>query len=85
MCINTAEELEAARQQWLKVTKTNIFARHSRPGYQVLAYSLSISSKSAAAMILPLPVIPGSGEEEIGFIDLTRILHPGGGAPAVSN
>lgn len=75
MCILTAEELEkkleAERKFWLKVSKTNIFARHNRPGFQVIAYSMSIASKSAAAMILPLPVVPGSGEEAIRFIDLS--------------
>lgn len=71
MCIITAEELEAERQHWLKVTKTNIFARHTRPGYQAITYSLSIASKSAAAMILPLPVSPGRGENALTFINLS--------------
>ena len=71
MCIITAEELEAERLYWLNVTKTNIFARHARAGYQAIAYSLSIASKSAAAMILPLPVVPGSGEDALMFIDLS--------------
>ena len=71
MCILTAEELEAELLYWLKVTKTNIFARHTRPGYQAIAYSLSIASKSAVAMILPLPVVPGSGEDALTFIDLS--------------
>jgi hypothetical protein len=70
MCIITAEETEADRLHWLKVTKTNIFARHTRPGYQAIAYSLSIASKSAAAMILPLPVVADSGEDAVQFIDL---------------
>ncbi len=71
MCIVTAEEMEAARQAWLRVSKTNIFARHNRPGQQVLAYSMSIASKSAAAMILPLPVSRPSGEDALRFIDLS--------------
>lgn len=71
MCIVTAEELEAERRYWLKVSKTNIFARHNRPGHQVLAYSMSIASKSAAAMILPLPVSRPSGEDALRFIDLS--------------
>ena len=71
MCIVTAEELEADRQYWLKVSNTNIFARHNRPGHQLLAYSMSIASKSAAAMILPLPVCRPSGEDALRFIDLS--------------
>lgn len=71
MCIITAEEEEAERQYWLKVSKTNIFARHTRPGYQAIAYSLSIASRTRAAMILPLPVVPGSGEDALRFIDLS--------------
>ena len=71
VCIVTAEELEAERQFWLKVSKTNIFARHSHPGHQVLAYSMSISTRSAAAMILPLPVSRPSGEDALRFIDLS--------------
>jgi hypothetical protein len=71
MCIITTETLEEERQRWLRITKTNIFARHTRPGHQILAYSLSIASKSVAAMILPLPVITGSGEEALRFIDLS--------------
>ncbi len=71
MCIITAEEEEASRQYWLKVSKTNIFARHTRPGYQAISYSLSIASRTRAAMILPLPVVPGSGEDALKFIDLS--------------
>ena len=70
MCIISAEERESERQRWLNVTKTNIFARHTGDGYQALAYSLSIASKTAAAMILPLPVTPGCGEDGLSFIDL---------------
>ncbi len=71
MCIVTAEEEEASRQYWLKISKTNIFARHTRPGHQVVAYSMSIASRTRAAMILPLPVVPGSGEDALKFIDLS--------------
>ena len=71
MCIITAEEEEASRRYWIKVSKTNIFARHTKPGYQAIAYSLSIASRTRAAMILPLPVVPGSGENALKFIDLS--------------
>lgn len=71
MCIITVEEQQAGLQHWLEVTKTNIFARHTRPGFQAIAYSLSIASRSPAAMILPLPVVAGSGEGALAFIDLS--------------
>ncbi|MBF0264217.1 MAG: hypothetical protein HQL46_03030 [Gammaproteobacteria bacterium] len=70
MCIITTEDLEAQRQAWLKVTKTNIFARHSSHEKQLIAYSLSIVSTSTAAMILPLPVLAGSDENALRFINL---------------
>ena len=58
-------------EAWLKIGKTNIFARHTRPGFQVVVYSMAIASRTRAAMILPLPVVPGSGEEALNFIDLS--------------
>ena len=74
MCIVVSdEELEAERQHWIKVSKTNIFARHTGPGQQVLAYSMSIASSTPAAMILPLPVSRPSGEDAVRFIDLSGI------------
>jgi hypothetical protein len=70
MCILTAEE-EAQKQRWLTINRTNIFARHSKPGHQMLAYSLAISTDTETAMILPLPVVPGSGDDALKFIDLS--------------
>ena len=71
MCIISAEEQEAERQFWLRVSKTRIFARHSRPDHQLLAYSMRVASQTAAAMILPLPVSRPSGEDALRFIDLS--------------
>ncbi|NRA39651.1 MAG: hypothetical protein HRU15_16030 [Planctomycetes bacterium] len=70
MCMLSMEEEEADLQYQLNVSKTNIFARHSRPGYQYLVYNMSISSPSNAAMILPLPVAQGSGEDALRFLNL---------------
>jgi hypothetical protein len=70
MCIITTEDIEAQKQAWLKITKTNIFARHSSDDKQLIAYSLSIASQSAAAMILPLPVKLNSGDNALRFINL---------------
>jgi hypothetical protein len=71
MCIVTAEEIEASEMYWLNISKTNIFARHTRSGHQLIIYSMSIASKSRAAMILPLPVLPVTGEDALQFVDLS--------------
>lgn len=52
------------------VSATNIFARMVAPGVQALAYSMNLSTKQPVAMVLPLPVAPGSGEDAVTFVDL---------------
>jgi hypothetical protein len=52
------------------VSKTNIFARGSGSS-QLLAYSMNVAAKEPVAMILPLPVPPGSAEDAVRFIDLS--------------
>jgi hypothetical protein len=52
------------------VNDTNIFARSVENGRQLLVYSMNFSAKDALAMILPLPVPPGSPEDAVRFIDL---------------
>jgi hypothetical protein len=52
------------------VTNTNIFARMSGDR-QLLAYSMSLAATEPVAMILPLPVPPGSPEDAVRFIDLS--------------
>jgi len=58
----------------VQVSATNIFARMLQPGVQALAYGMNLDSKQAVAMVLPLPVAPGSGEDAVTFVDLTQ--HP---------
>lgn len=53
------------------VTKTRIFARLIEPKRQALAYQMSLDTPADVAMILPIPVIPGSGEKAVQFIDLS--------------
>lgn len=53
------------------VTATNIFARSGAEGRQFLVYSMAIKAKEELAMVLPLPVKPGSGEKAVEFIDLS--------------
>ena len=50
------------------VSKTNIFARMIAPGVQALAYGMNLSSAREVAMILPLPVVPESGEQAVTFV-----------------
>ncbi len=53
------------------VAQTNIFARARGPGRQVLVYSMNVEADEPVAMILPLPVPPRTGEDGVGFIDLS--------------
>jgi hypothetical protein len=52
------------------VSKTNIFARMIAPGVQGLAYQMNLKAAREIAMVLPLPVVPGSGEDAVTFVDL---------------
>lgn len=54
------------------VSKTNIFARMIAPGVQALAYGMDLSSAREVAMILPLPVAPGGGEDAVTFVSLEQ-------------
>ncbi len=54
------------------VGQTNIFARAERgAALQQLAYSMSFSASEPLAMILPIPVLNGAGEDAVRFIDLS--------------
>jgi hypothetical protein len=53
------------------VSKTNIFARRTAENRQVLAYGMNLESSVEMAMVLPLPVAFGSGEDAVRFIDLS--------------
>lgn len=66
--------LFAALTPPVHVSSTNIFARMMSPGVQALAYSMNLDTKQPVAMILPLPVVPGSGEDAVAFISLEK--HP---------
>ena len=54
----------------VRVAETRIFGRVDA-GIQSLAYSLSITTPADVAMVLPLPVLPGSGESALCFVDLS--------------
>ena len=54
------------------VNNTRIFARQEAGGRQFVIYAMSISSNEDVAMVLPLPVTPGSGEKALTFINLEK-------------
>lgn len=54
------------------VAQTQIFARSAPQGEQFLVYKMSVKLDEELAMILPLPVPPGSTEDAARFIDLSR-------------
>ncbi len=54
----------------ISVSDTSIFVR--RVGHrQRLVYSMHLSTPGERAMILPLPVAPGAGEDAVNFLDLS--------------
>jgi hypothetical protein len=55
----------------VKVDDTQIFGRRDGPR-QVLVYSMKLSARAQVAMILPLPVRWGCGEDEVEFVSLER-------------
>jgi hypothetical protein len=57
------------RRAPLRVADTEIFARRDGAD-QLLAYSLRLSTRADVAMILPVPVVPGAGEEALRFLNL---------------
>ncbi|HWO25564.1 MAG TPA: hypothetical protein VNO30_42785 [Kofleriaceae bacterium] len=58
----------------VSVSATRIFAREVSSGVQALAYGMTLSSPEATAMVLPLPVRVGAGEDAVRFVSLER--HP---------
>lgn len=57
------------------VTNTRIFARILPDHRQALIYSMSLDTPRDVAMILPIPVAAGSGEDAVRFINLEK--YPG--------
>jgi hypothetical protein len=53
------------------VKTTRIFARMTARGRQSIAYQMRLGSDRDLAMILPIPVVPGSGADAVRFIDLS--------------
>src|SRR5262245_10404760 len=53
------------------VSATKIFARSAWDGRQHVVYSMSLRGKEDLAMVLPLPVKRGSGEQAVKFVELS--------------
>lgn len=53
------------------VGNTRIFARMVAAGQQGLVYQMKVGAPADVAMILPIPVIAGSAEESVKFLDLS--------------
>lgn len=53
------------------VSQTTIFARMVEHGRQALAYGMDLAVGEAVAMVLPLPIAPGSGDDAVKFVDLS--------------
>src|SRR5688500_7455818 len=66
MCVFT-EEVQ-------RVNDTQIFARGVGER-QILVYQMTYAAENPLAMVLPLPVVPGSGEAALRFINLEDCPH----------
>lgn len=53
------------------VSGTRIFARTTEPGRQLLVYAMQLDAVSDVAMVLPIPVPPGVGDDAVRFVDLS--------------
>jgi hypothetical protein len=58
------------RAPTVHVANTRIFARRVDEARQGLVYAMDLSVGGDVAMILPLPVVPGSGDHALEFVSL---------------
>jgi hypothetical protein len=57
------------------VSNTKIFARPGSGVTQYVAYSMSLQANEDLAMVLPIPVVKGSDEKAVKFINLEKYPH----------
>lgn len=55
-----------------EVKNTRIFARLGAKGNQVLIYQMALHAAEDLAMVLPIPVVKGTGEDGVKFLDLSK-------------
>lgn len=58
-----------------EVKNTRIFARLGAKGRQVIVYQMALEAKEDLAMVLPIPVEQGTGEDGVTFFDFSK--YPG--------
>lgn len=58
-----------------EVKNTRIFGRVGAKGKQVIVYQMALNAKEDLAMVLPIPVVKGTGEDGVTFFDLSK--YPG--------
>lgn len=54
------------------VADTRIFCRVDAEGRQFVIYSMVLDAPRDLAMILPIPVKPGTGEDDVAFLDFSK-------------
>jgi len=54
------------------VSNTRIFTRMESRERQLLAYSMELDASEKLAMVLPIPVVKGAGEDAVQFINLKK-------------
>ena len=54
------------------VTNTRIFARAMDGGMQLIIYAMNLDTPQDVAMILPIPVKPGTREDQLKFINFEK-------------
>ena len=54
------------------VENTRIFARAMDEGVQFIAYAMNLDTPQDVAMILPIPVKPGTKEEQVKFVNFEK-------------
>jgi len=55
-----------------EVKNTRIFARLGERGNQVLIYQMALKTATDLAMVLPIPVKAGTGEDAVKFFDFSK-------------
>lgn len=55
-----------------EVKNTRIFARLGERGNQVLIYQMALKAATDLAMVLPIPVKDGTGEDAVKFFDFSK-------------
>ncbi|MGV3659599.1 MAG: hypothetical protein ACO1TE_05425 [Prosthecobacter sp.] len=54
-----------------EVTNTRIFARLNKAGDQVVIYQMALNAPQDLAMVLPVPIREGTGEDAVRFYDFS--------------